>query len=377
MKKKIFLAVAMAALIAGIFTGGCVKKSNAPQTISIDTLNLYDTSCGVNWTDTVPGVSICQTGGYWDSTYTNNTLCFGDFVLDHAGGVYPGTSYNYWGGFTFGTNGNTLCYSDPSYCTCGDCRANCNDSVGSGGWILNQWGVMAGGGIAGWSGTQVNSVAPGVPYLVAFGSEVDVWLKDSAPFKPQGVFICNHPWPYYGNIYGDGFAKPLTDSVGAHFILKIYGDDDSKSPAIDTLAWCYTLGSVSQRDYWHWVDLSILSETTTLHFELETTDVGPYGPNTALYFCMDKLTVDNLGGASAIAEKEPAIKKPKKSVEEFGDYLTAGTHAAGEAVLYDAQGQVALKANLKTGSNRFDTRKLPAGEYRMIHHHRMKHYVKK
>jgi hypothetical protein len=372
MKKKIFFVVAIAVFIIGISTNGCGNKSSALQANGIDTLNLYDTSCGVNWTDTVPGVSICQTGGYWDSTYTNNTLCFGDFVFDHEGGVYPGSTYSYWGGFTFGTNGNTLCYSDTSYCKC--CTPNCPDSTGSSGWIPNQWGVMAGGGIASWSGATVTNVAPGVPYLVAFGQVVDVWLKDNAEFSPKGVFICNHPWPYYGNIHGDGFARKL-NQPGDYFRLKIYGDDD-EIPVVDTLAWYdSTYNCLHQSDQWHWVDLSDLFPTDTLHFKLETTDEGEWGPNTALYFCMDKLTVEKSAGSTAA--KKSTVKKPKKSVEEFGDYLMVSTHAAGEAVLYDAQGQIALKTNLKESSNRLDTRKLPAGEYKMVHHHRVKHFIKK
>jgi hypothetical protein len=174
-------------------------------------------------------------------------------------------------------------------------------------------------------------------------------------------------------LYGDGFAHPL-DTVGAHFILKIYGSDRSIDPIIDTLAWVGQDTVLRQSNQWHWVDLTNVGATDTLHFELETTDMGQYGPNTALYFCMDKLMVDNLGTRLAAAKKSAS---KQKYVEEFSDFLTVATHVAGEAILYNAQGQVALNANLKAGSNKFDTKKLSAGKYTMIHHHRVKHFIKK
>jgi hypothetical protein len=300
---------------------------------------------------------LSDTAGYWDSTYTNNQLCFGEFVFEHEG--YP--EYNYWGGFTFGRNGSATNYGYDA------------DSVGSVDWIPHQWGVMASGGIYKYEGAYVTDVEKGVPYLIAYGQEVKAWLQDGAAFDPQGVFICNHPWPFYGNYFGDGFAHKL-DTVGAHFILKISGLEETI--VTDTLAWCYEDGRLRQPANWHWVDLSEVGETDTLYFELETTDVGEWGPNTALYFCMDKLTVNNLGSKSTAAKKS-AVRKSKKTAEEFGDFLMAGTHAAGDAVLYDAQGQVALKANLKAGSNKFDTKHLPAGKYTMIHHRRVKHFIKK
>ncbi|MDR0565914.1 MAG: DUF4465 domain-containing protein [Prevotellaceae bacterium] len=386
--KKLFSAVALACAVAGLATVGCANNSSTRKAKSAGetVLNLYDTSGGVVWTDTVASNPAgCGTGGYWDSTYTTHRLAFGEFVFDHDGGVWPGSTIKYWGGFTFGTNGDTYCYSDTSYCKC--CRPPvwC-DSTGSAGWINNQWGVIAGAGLD----TLNFEPQKGAPYLIAFGSGIDVWLKDSVPFKPLGVYICNHPWPYYGNIYGDGFARPL-DNVGDYFVLIIEGldeDGDVIGTVTDTLAKYNPKNPAApiQPKTWHQVvlDEEIARPVQNLRFSLETTDTGPYGPNTAFYFCMDKLKVDvdTKGVAGSVTEKtavkKTAIQKPKKKdVEEFVDHLTVGSHVAGEAVLYNAQGQVALKTVLKAGSNKLDTKKLPAGKYTMVHHHRVKHFVKK
>lgn len=382
--KRFFSAVAVACAVAGLATMGCANNSSARKAKGANgtlVLNLYDTSGGVNWTDTVTSNPAgCGTGGYWDSTYSSLRLAFGKFVFDHDGGVWPGSTIKYWGGFTFGTNGDTYCYSDTSYCKC--CRPPvwC-DSTGSAGWINNQWGVIAGAGL-----DTINfEPQKGAPYLIAFGSGIDVWLKDSVPFKPLEVYICNHPWPYYGNIYGDGFARPL-DSVGDYFKLKVYGVNGKTETFItehDLARYDSVSGTLKQSNKWELVDMSVFTGSVQfLRFRLETTDVGPYGPNTAFYFCMDKLAVevektDAAASPATVRQvvdrkvKEPLIRK-----REFGDYLTLHTHRGGEAVIYNAKGKVALKTTLKDGENKVDTSKLPAGEYLLRLHHRTIHLVK-
>ena len=42
---------------------------------------------------------------------------------------------------------------------------------------------------------------------------------------------------------------------------------------------------------WQQVDLTRLGEVTKIAFSMSTTDVGPSGMNTPLYFCLDQLTV--------------------------------------------------------------------------------------
>ena len=45
---------------------------------------------------------------------------------------------------------------------------------------------------------------------------------------------------------------------------------------------------------WQWVDLSNLGNVDSLLFTLVSTDIGNYGINTPLFFCMDNLTISNL-----------------------------------------------------------------------------------
>jgi hypothetical protein len=381
--RNFLLGMALACVVGSAFVGcGGSSGSNTRSARAGETvLNLNDKTC-VNWqVDTVPAESICQTGGFWSLTYDSigkTRLCFGDFVFDHESGF---DMYSYWGGFTFGTNGDTLCYSKECQGHT-DAYVDC-DSLGSGGWILNQWGVMAGGGIKTYDASThiVTEVEKGLPYLINFGGG-DIWMKDSAYFAPIGLFICTHPWPFWGNLYGDGFARPL-NLPGDYFVLTISGLDATGGlidVVIDTLA--HNVGdTLHQSNQWHWVDLSdIGGGVQFLRFDYESSDNDPdWGPNTAMYVCMDKLTVIE-GASKKIAAQKSGVKKSKTPLirkREFDDYLTFETYNGGDAVIHGADGKAVLKTTFKAGNNKIDTKKLPSGEYLLRHNGRNFNLVKK
>lgn len=384
--KRFFSAVAVACAVAGLATMGCANNSSARKAKGANgtlVLNLYDTSGGVDWTDTLSASREGCSGGYWRKTYDEDvdSLRFGSFVLPHVAG-YSGT---FWGGFTIGTNGDDLNYILP--CEVQPCYED-TTHLASQGWICNQWGVTAGGGIKTVVDDSVTETAKKIPYLIAYqGTQLNVHLAGDTLFEPVGVFISNHPWPYYGNRQGDGFARPL-NRPGDYFTLTIkgyYADGELVDElVVDTLAKYDPAApdSVWELKNWHWVDLSkIGSDVATLRFSLQTTDTGQYGPNTAFYFCMDKLTVIKADAVvSPAAARQVVAKKAKEPLirkREFTDYLTLNVHRGGEAMIYDTAGKTVLKATLKVGENKVDTRKLPAGEYLLSLHHHTIHLVKK
>lgn len=390
-------------------TFALVMSISGSVSAQLDILNLQ--GCPI---DTLPR-------GYWIETYNDsiNTLTCGDFVFSHlpAG---PGASFGgyYWDGFTVGTNGDYLNYG--TSCPVQPCDST---HIGSANWVDHQWGVMAGGGIASYSGTTVTSVAKGLPYLIGYwGYHMEpeyyytmhfgdippapmhcltMHLADNSTFTPQGVFICNHPWPYWGNRFGDGFARPL-NQVGDHFNLIIHGlnsDGDEIGLKRDTLA-VYDASAqygVRQPNNWHWVNLSGIGEgIQTLYFTLETTDADPtYGPNTAVYFCMDKLTVekDEESASSAkrakgalqkstaltIARQATAQVTDEKSLiypQTFTKSLTVNSRVGGEVLIYNTQGKVVLKTTIKAGRDKIEVSTLPAGKY-MLRHGQKNIYLEK
>lgn len=237
--------------------------------------------------------------GHWEETYNPNinTLSFnnGMFNFSHmpnmTGGEDVGGGMSYWDGFTICSSGDTTDYG----------------LVGnSDGWITEQWGCMAGGGIN-------DNMRPeqGRPYLVAYWGFMQESINlhscridfDGQSHKAKGVYISNHPWPYYGIIHGDGFGSAFT-LEGDYFSITAHGlidGEDTGSSVTLTLAentgssetggdnWPQGLSISSD---WQWMSLEELGEIDGLYFTMESSDADPlYGLNTAAYFCLDRMQI--------------------------------------------------------------------------------------
>jgi hypothetical protein len=343
---------------------GCIWSAAAQSTL---TLNLQNGP--TNWADTTSPQK-CYQGGFWNYTYNGDStrLQFGNFVFSHESGAM---TYSYWGGFTTGSDGDQTCYSGlcPGGSPCG--------GSGSNDWIYNQWGAMAGGGL-----NASYQTVTGVPYAVAYWDyysdtqgdySLKVSMADGSLFAPQEVWINNHPWPYYGNMYGDGFARPLANA-GDYFRLWVHAirADGSQDSISYNLAINYVGGiqNLIQSSSWGAVPLTRLgTNVKTLYFTMESTDSDPmYGPNTAVYFDMDKLKVVTAGKAPAAAVTRKAVPKAAKAVE-VTDYFPVASYTGGDVTVYDAKGKEVWKTTVKAGE-KVNLSKLPAGEYRLRHGHK-------
>jgi hypothetical protein len=73
----------------------------------------------------------------------------------------------------------------------------------------------------------------------------------------------------------------------------------------------FTDGELKALNDWTFFDLSSLGKVTSVYFELNSTDSGSYGMNTAAYFCMDKFQV----------------KAEDSAAPTFSGYTDDGIHA--------------------------------------------------
>ena len=226
--------------------------------------------------------------GHWVDTYDEfAALQFnGMFNMSRMSDSYGNF---YWHGFSVGTNGDITNYG----------VAGSSD-----GWVANQWGCMAGGGIKtnahGWVVKDAQGHIEselGKPYLIGTGNPwmggpdriIAIDLADGVTRQALGIYVCNHPWPYYGNINGDGFARAL-DQPGDYFHLVAHGEQaDGTETTVTYVLAEYRDGELHQSDRWNYFDLRQLGEVVSIWFTFETTDVGAYGPNTAAYVCLDRL----------------------------------------------------------------------------------------
>jgi hypothetical protein len=235
--------------------------------------------------------------GVWTECYNDVDyawLEFGDangmFYLSHLLERESWGGY-YWDGFTPAIGGDQTDYGQ---------------SGSSDGWIVNYGGCMAGGGcVINADGTV--TADPAQPYLVGFYSwfypdpsnQVMFMDKDgNSTFTPVGVYVCNHPWPYYGCAHGDGFSEGFAE--GDYFELVAHGVDaegNETTASINLIE--YANGQLNALNDWTFFDLSGLGEVESVYFTLNSTDQGPYGMNTAAYFCMDKFQV-KVAGTTAL-----------------------------------------------------------------------------
>ncbi|WP_158961693.1 DUF4465 domain-containing protein [Myroides fluvii] len=223
-------------------------------------------------------------GKIWKNTFTEDiALKTSVFSFNHN----AVSEWKMWYGFTV-SNSND----------------NSNQLETEGGWLSNQWGSMAQGGIAG----------KGKPFLVAYadhkpdasvlqaGAEIEienfsavVTLDDANRYKAVSTAVAISPWSYYGITEGDDYAT--TFKTGDYFALHVYGvGADMKLTATEPVTHYFVdfrngVNPISKD--WNTVDLSSLGEVKYLLFFLDTTDKNAQGyANTALYFTMDQLTVN-------------------------------------------------------------------------------------
>ena len=269
--KKFFIFAACALMSATIWADVITLDLNEPMnpaTIEYNELGL--------WTGTYNDV---------DFTWLEFGGNYGEFMLSHLiDGEGASWGGYYWDGFTVAKGGDTTDYGQP-------------DSGGT--WTTNFAGCMAGGGaVINEDGTV--SADPAQPYLVGYwsswaveGPSNQVMFMDATgntAFEPVGVYVCNHPWPYYGCEHGDSFGRAFEE--GDYFELTAHGVDaegNEKSVSINLIE--FTDGEFKALNDWTFFDLSSLGEVVSVYFTLTSTDTGAYGMNTAAYFCMDKFQV--------------------------------------------------------------------------------------
>ncbi len=172
----------------------------------------------------------------------------------------------------------------------------------------------------------------------------------------NGFHITNSTYAYNSMKLGDSFAKkfggvsgndpdyfklviipfvggvPTTDSV--EFYLADYRD------------------SVNSNDYlvdsWTWVDLTSLGNVDSLNFILRSSDVGGFGINTPLYYCIDNFTTAD--SPSAIADNTNNVTISVYP-NPFSDLINIQSNEVNStAVLTDVNGKIVLstKFNFNT-----------------------------
>lgn len=290
--KKIFTFAASALMASTVWAGVVTLDLNKP--INPDVLNYNENGI---WTECYNDV---------DYTWLEFGDANGEFMLSHLiDGEGASWGGYYWDGFTPAIGGDQTDYGMPG---------------SSATWTTMFGGCMAGGGCVINEDGSVTA-DPDQPYLVAYysnfameGPSNQVMFMDAdgkMAFEPVGVYVCNHPWPYYGCEHGDGFSEPFAE--GDYFELIAHGvAADGTETTVSMNLVEFTNGELLAANDWTFFDLSSLGEVVSVYFTLNSTDTGNYGMNTAAYFCMDKFQVKSdkpTAVESVNADKQVAAKR--------------------------------------------------------------------
>jgi hypothetical protein len=274
----------------------------------------------------------------WTGVYNNESFEADGFTFSHAAPYGPG----YYEGFLPSRNTDT---------------ANHYDSPG---WIANQWGCMAKGGVNLESKDSYRADAiEGKPFIINYyssyssnGSEYGtsyITMKDTDghTFSPEGVYVCNSPWGYYGCTEGDGFARPLTQE-GDYYKVTFHGVNikSGTTTSVDFYLAEYLHsdrnadGVINEQDnyvndHWSWCDLRPLGSVDVIYITMDSSDKGDYGMNTSTIVCLDGLSatyctsVESVSGNScSVYATNGMICTQLDKAQTLSVYNTAGALVA-------------------------------------------------
>lgn len=274
---------------------------------------------------------------YWADTFKDTeyeTEYFESQVFAFTRNADP--AYNFWYGLTVSKNASAA-----------------NMASEEGGWVQNQWGCMAQGGI-----TAVEAGVPQVsadkPYLIAYcpafnGPEASGFIfNDGNRYMAKGMYVTNHPWAYYNVTEGDGATARKLDQEGDYLKLIVTGKLNSEvvGKVEFTLAE-FKNGALSVVKDWRWFDLSPLGEVEEMYFTIDGTDVGSWGLNTASYVCMDLITVEEVPSEPTAVEENSDNADAKAFRVKSTIY---GIPEGAQVYVYNLGGQLIINQTVNGGS---------------------------
>ena len=319
--------LAIAAVVAGSICGSAAWAE-------IHTLDL---------TKSTTPLSFNAENGAWTETFNDDELTIESqcFIFYHS----SMSDYDTWWGFTASNSAdnarqtNTLLYQ--------------YSNMAKGGIVLNEDGTVA---TTSFGAPQVSA---DVPYLVGYYSKymsrrpVDMMMADGKAYNAVGVYVNLNSYPYYCVEEGDAYCRAFTDND--RLTLTIHGvAPDQTETSIDVTLASYNNGDLTINRGWKYVDLTSLGTVNEIYFTMSSTDVGDWGENTPLYFCLDKLMVEDLD-PGAIQEVAP-----QKSSISYDQASTMVTVADAE---FTTVSDVAGRVVFTSFAPQFSIEGLPHGVY--------------
>ena len=266
----------------------------------------------------------------WDKTLNDSaeyqSFGNGTFTFSHlrSGNSWNGIS---WEGFTISRSRDTLLSHEAFYPD-------------------HQWGVMAGGGIAG----------EGTPYILGYYAEYteqtlgqhicEIEFTHANEIEAVGCYVCNTP--YTTKCIVDGFMTARKFTRGDYCTLTAHGVN---AEGEDCGTVVYYMADYRDEDStkwfvnrdWAWMDLTSLGAVKSIYFTMETTDVGDWGSNTTFYFGLDQITIRPIKEETGVE----SLLTPNTQLNVYPNPCRDVLHIEGiekekEINIYNMQGQLVI-----------------------------------
>lgn len=182
----------------------------------------------------------------------------------------------------------------------------------------------------------------------------------------NGFFVTNATYPYISMRDGDGFSKKFGGPSGNdpdYLILTIHNwyNGNLSSDSVNFYLADFRSANNAQ-DYiindWQWVDLTGLGNTDSLLFTLSSSDVGSFGINTPLFYCIDNFTTaDSPVGISEIKNNVVQVYPNPAS-----SYISL-TKNIDEIFITDVEGRVVMESLKLNAGDKISVSQLKDGLY--------------
>lgn len=297
---------------------------------------------------------IVQTQGQSVSTFENLPLEVDTFWngIDQSGGFEDGNAFfpNFYS-IDFG-----------GFWASGWAYSNVQDSLTSG--FQNLYAAKPGGGAEG------SSV-----YAVGQQNAVINLTGDAAGKVLDGLFITNGTFAFNSMRDGDAFAKKFGGESGDDpdffkLTIRKYFDGELATDSVDFYLADYRFEDNAQ-DFivgvWEWVELKSLGKVDSLLFTLSSSDVGDFGINTPLFFCIDDLTTLNATATTDFDARFALNFYPNPVQNQLFVQWQAPAFHQVDVSIFDIQGKKVLWRKVKNKKSiGLDLQKITAGTYALV-----------
>lgn len=134
-------------------------------------------------------------------------------------------------------------------------------------------------------------------YLAAYTSsftESRLKINTPADYSIRGCYISNSVYGYNSMTTND-YAPATKFKSGSWYKVTATGFSADGKTSVGTASIYlakYTSDSSTPSKDWEWFDLSALKDAVYVQFDVDSSDKGSYGVNSATYFCLDGITLD-------------------------------------------------------------------------------------